>query len=180
MGLTGTSAQSFWLMVAVVPKTLPSLLRAYEISSRAAAVGFDWAKAGDVLDKIDEEVAEVRHEVESGATGHMSRAEEEMGDLLFAIANLSRKLGVEPEVALKGSNRKFRRRFQYIEDQLRTLVAKFGENKVTAELSFRLLSGLRRSNSSCTSAPTKCHQSHPRGTLRRDRESDRSRASCIR
>ena len=53
-----------------VPKTLPSLLRAYEVSARAAAVGFDWAKAGDVLDKIEEEVAEVRHEVESGATGH--------------------------------------------------------------------------------------------------------------
>src|SRR5215831_4972450 len=54
-----------------VPKTLPSLLRAYELSSRAAAVGFDWAKAADVLDKIDEEVAELRREVESGATGHL-------------------------------------------------------------------------------------------------------------
>src|SRR6185295_11165296 len=80
-----------------VPKTLPSLLRAYEISARAAAVGFDWAKATDVLAKIEEEVAEVRREVESGATGQLSRAEEEMGDLLFAITNLSRKLGIEPE-----------------------------------------------------------------------------------
>ena len=76
-----------------VPKTLPALLRAYEISARAAAVGFDWARAADVLDKIDEEVAEVRHEVESGATGHLSRAEEEMGDLLFAIANLVAQAG---------------------------------------------------------------------------------------
>ena len=90
-----------------VPKTLPSLLRAYEISARAAAVGFDWARAEDVLDKIDEEVAEVRREVESGATGHLSRAEEEMGDLLFAIANLSRKLGIEPEAALRRANEKF-------------------------------------------------------------------------
>ena len=90
-----------------VPKTLPSLLRAYEISARAAAVGFDWARPTDVLDKIDEEVAEVRHEVESGATGHLSRAEEEMGDLLFAIANLSRKLGIEPEAALRRANEKF-------------------------------------------------------------------------
>jgi nucleoside triphosphate diphosphatase len=98
-----------------VPKTLPSLLRAYEISSRAAAVGFDWAKADDVLDKIEEEVAEVRREVESGATGHMSRAEEEMGDLLFAIANLSRKLGVEPEAALRRANEKFTARFDAIE-----------------------------------------------------------------
>ena len=98
-----------------VPTTLPSLLRAYEISARAAAVGFDWAQAGDVLDKIEEEVAEVRHEVESGATGHLSRAEEEMGDLLFAIANLSRKLGIEPEAALRRANAKFTTRFDAME-----------------------------------------------------------------
>ena len=98
-----------------VPKTLPSLLRAYEISSRAAAVGFDWAKAQDVVDKIEEEVAEVRHEIESGATGDLSRAEEEMGDLLFAIANLSRKLGIEPESALRRANEKFTARFEALE-----------------------------------------------------------------
>jgi MazG family protein len=98
-----------------VPKTLPSLLRAYEISARAAAVGFDWTKAGDVLDKIEEEVAEVRREVESGATGHLSRAEEEMGDLLFAISNLSRKLGIEPEAALRRANEKFTKRFDALE-----------------------------------------------------------------
>ena len=94
---------------------MPSLLRAYEISARAAAVGFDWARATDVLDKIDEEVLELRHEVESGATGHLSRAEEEMGDLLFAIANLSRKLGIEPEAALRRANDKFTRRFEAVE-----------------------------------------------------------------
>jgi MazG family protein len=98
-----------------VPKTLPSLLRAYEVSARAAAIGFDWAKAGDVLDKIEEEVAELRQEVESGATGDLSRAEEEMGDLLFAIANLSRKLGIEPEAALRRANDKFTSRFDAIE-----------------------------------------------------------------
>ena len=98
-----------------VPKTLPSLLRAYEISARAAAVGFDWARPADVIDKIEEEVAEVRREVESGATGHLSRAEEEMGDLLFAIANLSRKLGIEPEAALRRANDKFTRRFEAME-----------------------------------------------------------------
>jgi ATP diphosphatase len=98
-----------------VPKTLPSLLRAYEISARAAAVGFDWARPADVIDKIEEEVAEVRHEVESGATGDLSRAEEEMGDLLFAIANLSRKLGIEPEAALRRANDKFTRRFDAME-----------------------------------------------------------------
>ena len=98
-----------------VPKTLPSLLRAYEISARAAAVGFDWARPADVVDKIEEEVAEMRHAVESGATGDLSRAEEEMGDLLFAIANLSRKLGIEPEAALRRANEKFARRFDAVE-----------------------------------------------------------------
>jgi MazG family protein len=98
-----------------VPKTLPSLLRAYEIGARAAAVGFDWARAQDVLDKIEEEVAEVRHEVESGALGQPSRAEEEMGDLLFAITNLSRKLGIEPEAALRRANEKFTARFDAME-----------------------------------------------------------------
>jgi nucleoside triphosphate diphosphatase len=101
-----------------VPKALPSLLRAYELSARAAAVGFDWAKATDVLDKIDEEVAELRREVESGATGDLSRAEDEMGDLLFSIANLSRKLGVEPEAALRRASDKFTARFGQMEAAL--------------------------------------------------------------
>jgi len=109
--------------LAGVPKTLPSLLRAYEISARAAAVGFDWARALDVLDKIEEEVAEVRREVESGATGQLSRAEEEMGDLLFAITNLSRKLGIEPEAALRRANEKFATRFAAME---RTFAARGG------------------------------------------------------
>jgi MazG family protein len=98
-----------------VPASLPSLLRAYEISARAATVGFDWQQADDVLAKIEEEVAEVREEVESGALGDLSKAEEEMGDLLFAIANLSRKLGIEPEAALRRANDKFTRRFDAME-----------------------------------------------------------------
>ncbi len=98
-----------------VPKALPALLRAYELSARAAAVGFDWAGAGDVLDKIEEEVVELRREVEAGDTGHLSRAEQEMGDLLFAIANLSRKLGIEPESALRRATEKFTARFDAVE-----------------------------------------------------------------
>jgi MazG family protein len=111
-GLEPTQAKT---TLSGVPKTLPSLLRAYEVSSRAATVGFEWAKAEDVLAKIEEEVAEVRREVESGATGDLSRAEEEMGDLLFAIANLSRKLGIEPEAALRRANDKFIGRFDAVE-----------------------------------------------------------------
>ena len=95
-----------------VPKTLPSLLRAYEVSARAAAVGFDWAKAGDVVDKIEEEVAELRAAVASEGP---ARTEEEMGDLLFAMANLSRKLGIEPEAALRRANDKFTSRFDAVE-----------------------------------------------------------------
>ena len=71
-----------------------------------------------MLDKIEEEVAEVRKEVESGSTGDLSRAEEEMGDLLFAITNLSRKLGIEPEAALRRANEKFTRRFDAMEHAL--------------------------------------------------------------
>src|SRR5215510_6272124 len=98
-----------------LPKSLPALLRAYEIGTRVAAVGFDWAKAGDVVDKIDEEVAELRHAV---AAEGAARSEEEMGDLLFAIANLSRKLGIDPESALRKANAKFTTRFEALEDRL--------------------------------------------------------------
>jgi MazG family protein len=103
-----------------VPKTLPALLRAFELSSRAAAVGFDWTNPGEVLDKVDEEVAEVRREVQAGALGHLSRAEDEVGDLLFAVANLARKLGVEPESALRRANEKFVRRFDAVERAIQT------------------------------------------------------------
>lgn len=97
-----------------VPRAMPSLLRAYELSARAAAVGFDWARAEDVLDKIDEEAAELRAAVTThGKTSAV--AEEELGDLFFALANLTRKLGLEPEAALKKANDKFQRRFEDME-----------------------------------------------------------------
>ena len=102
-----------------VPQTLPALLRAYEYGNRAAAVGFDWVRAADVLDKIDEEVRELREAVGQNDTGtDRDRVEEEMGDLLFAIANLSRKLGVEPEAALRRANDKFRARFTTLETRV--------------------------------------------------------------
>jgi MazG family protein len=101
-----------------VPKTLPALLRAYEMSSRAAAVKFDWERATDVLAKIEEEVAEIRAVVDEHA-GDRARLEEEMGDLLFAIANLSRKLGIEPESALRRADDKFARRFTELEHRFR-------------------------------------------------------------
>jgi nucleoside triphosphate diphosphatase len=106
-------------LLSGVPVTLPALLRAYEYGSRAAAVGFDWAKADQVIDKIEEEARELREVVEQvGQVGQAERAEEEMGDLLFAIANLSRKLGVEPEAALRRANDKFRDRFGHVEARI--------------------------------------------------------------
>ena len=102
-----------------VPKVLPALLRTHEIGIRASAVGFDWEQAADVVAKIEEEVAELRAEIRGGAPGNRDRAEEEMGDLLFAIANLSRKLGIEPESALRKANDKFTRRFSAMEARLR-------------------------------------------------------------
>ena len=96
-----------------VPASMPALLRAYELTARAAAVGFDWSTPGDVLDKIEEEVREVRA---AAATTSPEALEDELGDLLFAIANYARKLGVEPEAALRGATRKFQRRFIRMED----------------------------------------------------------------
>jgi tetrapyrrole methylase family protein/MazG family protein/ATP diphosphatase len=95
-----------------VPKSLPSLLRAHEIGTRVAAVGFDWAGPTDVVNKIEEEVAELRRAVQGEGR---DRVEEEMGDLLFSIANLARKLGVEPESALRKANEKFSTRFDKLE-----------------------------------------------------------------
>src|SRR5438067_1082134 len=100
-----------------VPKTLPALLRAYEIGTRVAAVGFDWSRTSEVVDKIDEAVAELRRAL---ASEGRARTEEEMGDLLFSIANLARKLGIEPETALRQANEKFTTRFAALEAHLHT------------------------------------------------------------
>jgi len=118
----GTAGPRGKTLLGGVPRTLPGLLRAYEYGSRAAAVGFDWIRAADVIDKIEEEVRELRDELSKSAQGdegdRARRVEEEMGDLLFAIANLSRKLGVEPEAALRRANDKFQARFSVLESRI--------------------------------------------------------------
>ena len=103
--------------LAGLPQGLPALLRAYKISKRAAATGFDWVRTEDVVSKIEEEVAELRQALASEPE-NPARAEEEMGDLLFAMANLSRKLGIEPEAALRKANAKFTRRFGMMEENI--------------------------------------------------------------
>lgn len=96
-----------------IPRSLPALLAAHEIGLRAAAVGFDWPAPEDVVTKIEEEVAEVRHALR---VGNQDEVAEEIGDLFFGLANLARKLGVEPEAALRAANRKFGGRFRRMEE----------------------------------------------------------------
>jgi len=103
-----------------VPFTLPSLLASYRMTQKVAGIGFDWPDAEAVLAKVEEELEELRQAIRGG-TGNRSRQEavqEEIGDLLFTIANLARHLEVDPEAALASSNRKFRRRFRAVEEEL--------------------------------------------------------------
>jgi nucleoside triphosphate diphosphatase len=100
-----------------VSAKLPSLLEAHQLTTKAARVGFDWKNTSDIFEKLDEEIAELH--VEIVAEPQDTRAiEGEIGDLLFVMVNIARRLGIEPEVALKSANRKFRRRFNYIENSL--------------------------------------------------------------
>lgn len=93
----------------------PALIEGLKLTSKAAKVGFDWETADQVLEKLDEELGELHEAVEGGKSEGI---EEEIGDLLFVLVNLARKLDVEPETALKKTNRKFRKRFAYIEKEL--------------------------------------------------------------
>ena len=100
-----------------VARALPALMRAEKIQKRAARVGFDWAATGPVIDKIEEELGELRTEIEAG-TIDQARVADELGDVLFAVANLARHCKVDPEVALRATNDKFERRFRHIEKRL--------------------------------------------------------------
>jgi ATP diphosphatase len=100
-----------------VPLALPALVRAAKLQRRAARVGFDWPQATQVLDKLDEEIAELRAEIEQDASA--ARLSDEMGDLLFAAVNLARHVDIDAETALRQANAKFERRFRAIEEALR-------------------------------------------------------------
>ena len=103
-------------VLAGVPQSLPALLKASRLTEKASRVGFDWRRAEDVFDKIDEELGELRTAVAGGDT---AAVREEVGDLLFALANIARKLEINPEEALQGTNRKFMRRFESMERSAR-------------------------------------------------------------
>jgi MazG family protein len=99
-----------------VPVALPALVRAERLTEKAGAVGFDWPDAKSVLAKVREELAELEREIEAGAP---ARVEAELGDLLFAVANLGRWVKAHPEEALRGALRRFESRFHYVEEKLR-------------------------------------------------------------
>jgi nucleoside triphosphate diphosphatase len=100
-----------------VARALPALLRAEKIQKRAARVGFDWKRTDPVIDKIEEELGELRAELTAG-TVDQARLTDELGDVLFAVANLARHCKVDPEAALRATNDKFERRFRHIERRL--------------------------------------------------------------
>lgn len=97
-----------------VPVHFPALLEGLKLTKKAAKVGFDWENADQIFAKLDEEVAELRNAIKNGDTKNV---DEEIGDLLFVVMNLARHLDIEPETALKKTNRKFRQRFKFIEDE---------------------------------------------------------------
>ncbi len=95
-----------------IPRILPALLEAYQMTRRAAQVGFDWQRVEGIFEKLEEETMELRAALEAS---NRREAEEEVGDLLFSVVNLARFLGLDPEVTLKHSNLKFKERFQEME-----------------------------------------------------------------
>ena len=101
-----------------VPVTFPALTRAYKLQKRAASVGFDWTERQGIIDKLHEEIGELEEAFEAGAA--REKLQDELGDILFVIANLARFHGVQPEEALRGTNTKFLRRFAHIEQHARS------------------------------------------------------------
>ena len=113
-----------------VPIAFPALIEADKLTKKAAKVGFDWNDAEQIFDKLNEEIDELKAEISKDENGKNKKIEEEIGDLLFVVVNLARKLQVEPETALKKTNRKFRRRFKFIEIELERLGKDFDESNL--------------------------------------------------
>jgi ATP diphosphatase len=109
-------------LLAGVSSKAPALMEAHQLSTKAARVGFDWKSVDDIFDKLQEEIEELRAAIKDHSNmkdeANHARVREEIGDLLFAATNIARHMQVEPEAALKLTNRKFRRRFEYIESVL--------------------------------------------------------------
>ena len=114
----GKSVEGEGSMLDSVSAKLPAVMEAFQMTTKVSRVDFDWPDVASVLEKLDEEVAELKEAVASESPDHREIAGE-VGDLLFVAVNVARLLGVDPESALKASNRKFRRRFRHIENRLR-------------------------------------------------------------
>ena len=110
-----------------VPESLPPLVAAYRMTQKAAGVGFDWPDAESVFAKLDEETAELRAEIDGAGEPDKERVADELGDLLFTVVNLARKLGIDPDHALAGTNAEFRRRLGAVEAKLAEDGRKLGE-----------------------------------------------------
>ena len=128
-------------VLAGVSSRMPALMEAYKLSSRAAHLGFDWPEVGGLFAKLEEEIAELQHELQAAPVDFVKnqsvgrgiavsgepqllaslreRLEGEVGDLFFVLVNIARYLSLDPESALRKTNRKFKRRFQWIEERLR-------------------------------------------------------------
>jgi XTP/dITP diphosphohydrolase len=102
-------------VLAGVPVSLPAMIKAHRIQDKVRAVGFDWDERDQVWDKVSEEIQEVRHELNNGQ--EQIKMEEEIGDLLFSLINAARLYDVEPETALERTNKKFIKRFKYLESK---------------------------------------------------------------
>ena len=113
---SGKAERTLSSILDEVPIHFPALLEGLKLTKKAAKVGFDWENAEQIFDKLDEETIELKAAMQNG---DKEKIVEEIGDLLFVIQNLARHLNVEPETALKKTNRKFRKRFKYIEDNLK-------------------------------------------------------------
>jgi nucleoside triphosphate diphosphatase len=138
-GATAQPKEAAGSVLAGVSSAVPALMEAYKLSSRAAQVGFDWPDINGLFEKLQEETTELQQELEdfpppgpqphgrgiAGASGQQipedlrQRLEEEVGDLFFVLVNIARYLSLDPESALRKTNRKFKRRFQWMEEQLR-------------------------------------------------------------
>jgi len=118
----GNSADQNRFLLDSVSPAMPGLIEAHKLSSKASKVGFDWSSPGGLFDKLNEEIRELQDELKQSTPGKdtsRNHLEEEMGDLFFVLVNIARHLSIDPESALKKTNRKFRRRFQWMEQQLR-------------------------------------------------------------
>jgi len=130
----GKSEETKKSLLDGVSSKAPALMEAHQLSTKAARVGFDWKRVDDIFEKVHEELEELREAIKDHAAvkdeAAHTRVREELGDVLFAVTNIARHMQIEPEAALKLTNRKFRKRFNYIEERLRDRNQPFDQTSI--------------------------------------------------